>query len=541
MKKLKYFIGLLFATLILTASCEEDSYEFGSIINPTNISLEAEIIGQDTDNPYGDGSGTVTFSASAQDVITYKFIYDGQETMAPSGEITFNFGITGIHKYTVTVVAIGTGGVSSSKSIEVEVLALYAPPADLLTMLTDNETQTWRIKNEAAGHMGVGPAEETVPIWWAAAPDDKASTAMYDDRYVFNADGTFTHLTQGAVFGQANPLSQDLGGDKGQTPNGNNEYEYYPLDDYSGSWALSAPGGQETLSLTDNGFFGFYVGGSHSYTILSRSATEMSLKTIGADGLAWFFILTTEEPPSNEASVDVTYTNLVWADEFDVDGQPNTANWTYDLGTGNNGWGNAESQTYTDRSDNVTVSGGTLKITAKKESYNGAEYTSARLKSQGLFDFKYGRIDVRAKLPEGGGTWPAIWMLGANFENVGWPATGEIDIMEHAGNNPNVIHGSIHTPSSYGATENTNTTNVANVSSEFHVYSVNWSENEISFLVDDEIFYTYNPETKDADTWPFDANQFIILNVAMGGTFGGGIDAAFTESTMEIDYVRVYQ
>jgi len=187
------------------------------------------------------------------------------------------------------------------------------------------------------------------------------------------------------------------------------------------------------------------------------------------------------------------------------------------------------------------VEDGSLKITAKAESYEGSDYTSARIKTQGLFGFTYGRVDVRAKLPEGGGTWPAIWMLGANFDTVGWPATGEIDIMEHVGNNPNVVQAAIHTPSSSGATVNIGSKTLNNVASEFHVYSVNWSEDEISFLVDDELYYTYKPETKDANTWPFNADQFIILNVAMGGNLGGDIDAAFSESVMEIDYVRVYQ
>jgi beta-glucanase (GH16 family) len=158
-----------------------------------------------------------------------------------------------------------------------------------------------------------------------------------------------------------------------------------------------------------------------------------------------------------------------------------------------------------------------------------------------LASWRYGRIEVRAKLPTGYGTWPAIWMLGANFSTVGWPACGEIDIMEGIGNNPGFIQSAIHTPSSFGDTQNKGNTTIADASSEFHVYSVNWSENQISFLVDDEIYYTYKPDVKDGDTWPFDANQFLILNVAMGGTLGGTIDPAFTESSMEVDYVRVYQ
>lgn len=161
--------------------------------------------------------------------------------------------------------------------------------------------------------------------------------------------------------------------------------------------------------------------------------------------------------------------------------------------------------------------------------------------TQDKFEFTYGRVDVRAKLAGGGGTWPAIWMLGANFDVVGWPACGEIDIMEYVGNNPGTVQSAIHNTSSSGATENQASTSIENETSDFHLYSVIWSEDRITFLVDDVKFYTYEPDTKDEATWPFDADQFLILNVAMGGTLGGQIDPAFTESTMEIDYVRVYQ
>ena len=189
----------------------------------------------------------------------------------------------------------------------------------------------------------------------------------------------------------------------------------------------------------------------------------------------------------------------------------------------------------------MIVEDGLLKITAKKEDYEGAEYTSARLLTMDKFEFTYGRVDVRAKLPGGGGTWPAIWMLGANFQTVGWPRCGEIDIMEYVGNDPGRVQSAIHTPSSSGATVNLGSTEIQDETTEFHVYSAIWTEDEIKFLVDDVEFYTYRPDVKNEQTWPFDLDQFLILNVAMGGTLGGNIDPDFTESTMEIDYVRVYQ
>jgi len=295
MKKVIYISSILFLALFSLSSCEDDDHEFGEIIAPSNLDITVDIVGADAGNPYGDGSGTVNFTVQADNALAYKFAFDGSEAVAPSGKYTFNFSKTGTHVYTVTVIAIGTGGVTSSQSVQVEVLALYAPPQDLLDMLYASGTRTWRIKSEAPGHFGVGPPEETSPIYYAASPNEKASTGMYDDRYVFNQSGSFEHLTQGTVFGQAASLTADFGGDKGQTPNGNNEFENYPLDNFTESWSLSAPAGQETISFTGNSFFGFYVGGNHTYQIISRSENEMFLKTIGNDGLSWFFLLIAED------------------------------------------------------------------------------------------------------------------------------------------------------------------------------------------------------------------------------------------------------
>lgn len=230
---------------------------------------------------------------------------------------------------------------------------------------------------------------------------------------------------------------------------------------------------------------------------------------------------------------------LVWSDEFNTDGAPNNSNWGYDIGAG--GWGNGEAQYYTQREDNVIVEDGLLKIIARKESYEGSSYTSSRLKSQGKYSFTYGKVEVRAKLPASAGTWPAIWMLGANFSSVGWPACGEIDIMEQKGWEKGKISSALHNLSSSGNTENVAETNVPNSTSEFHVYAMNWTAERIEFSVDDEVFYSYSPATKNNQNWPYTASQFIILNVAMGGDLGGDIPSDFIENKMEIDYVRVYR
>jgi hypothetical protein len=238
------------------------------------------------------------------------------------------------------------------------------------------------------------------------------------------------------------------------------------------------------------------------------------------------------------------FSTLIFYDEFDIAGSPDAAKWGFDIGTGCPdlcGWGNAEEQYYTSRTDNVNVQDGMLTITAKKEAYQGSNYTSTKMLTKGKFDFTYGKVEVRAKLPEGKGTWPAIWMLGANIDQVGWPACGEIDIMEHFGKSQGTVSSAMHTPSSYGNTANYGDQFLADVSTKFHIYSVEWTAEEMVFKVDDVEHYKYSPSVKNSSTWPYDADQYLIMNIAMGGTAGGTIDASFVESTMVIDYIRVYQ
>ncbi|MBL7840099.1 MAG: family 16 glycosylhydrolase [Cyclobacteriaceae bacterium] len=228
---------------------------------------------------------------------------------------------------------------------------------------------------------------------------------------------------------------------------------------------------------------------------------------------------------------------LVWSDEFEGTGAPNSTFWSYDLGAG--GWGNNEVQTYTNSTTNVRQENGKLIIDAVKF---GSNWTSGRIKTQGKKTFTYGKIVFRAKLPTGVGTWPALWMLGQNITSVGWPACGEIDVMEHVGKNQGVVQAALHTPSSNGNTVNKGATSVPTVSTEFHDYAVSWNEQRIAFSVDNVVYYTYNPSTKNANTWPFTGPQFLIMNIAMGGNFGGPtIDPNLTSARMEVEYVRVYE
>lgn len=249
---------------------------------------------------------------------------------------------------------------------------------------------------------------------------------------------------------------------------------------------------------------------------------------------------------------DAVFDYLVWSDEFNGSGAINSLNWFHQTQIPSFGsWYNDEQQHYTDRVENSFESNGNLNLTAINETYTDQgftkQYTSARLNSK--FAFTYGKVEVRAKLPSGLGTWPAIWMLGQNITEGGaywetqgygttpWPACGEVDIMEHWGSNQNFVQSAMHTPSSSGATVNHGGQNITTASSEFHVYTMEWSSERITFSVDGNTHYTYNPLVKDASTWPFDAPQYVLLNFAIQPA----IAASFTEDAMEVDFVRIYQ
>ena len=234
---------------------------------------------------------------------------------------------------------------------------------------------------------------------------------------------------------------------------------------------------------------------------------------------------------------------LVWSDEFDGT-EINTDYWTFETGSG--GWGNNELQNYTN-GDNAEIVDGKLIITARKENefQVAGSYTSTRMISKGKKEFTYGRMEVRAKLPSGTGIWPAIWMLGGNISTEGWPACGEIDIMEYVGYQPDVVHATVHTSSGFGANGNGSSKSLGTAEEEFHIYGLIWDAKEMIFYIDspDNVTHTYAPSNKTASNWPFDLSQFFILNVAVGGNWGGaqGIDNTIFPQSMAVDYVRVYQ
>jgi beta-glucanase (GH16 family) len=226
----------------------------------------------------------------------------------------------------------------------------------------------------------------------------------------------------------------------------------------------------------------------------------------------------------------------VWSDEFEAP-QINRRNWTYDTGAG--GWGNQELEYYTDRPENSYITNGCLVIEARKESFHGSNYTSARLKTLGLHSWKYGRVEARINLPAGQGVWPAFWMLGENLPEVGWPACGELDIMEHVSSlGPNTIRGSVHGPNDTDAHGDATTTNL---SGQFHVFALEWEPTEIRYYLDDQQYFSATPKTIHGP-WVFDRPFFILLNLAIGGSWPGPPDATTPfPARMLVDYVRVYQ
>lgn len=230
---------------------------------------------------------------------------------------------------------------------------------------------------------------------------------------------------------------------------------------------------------------------------------------------------------------------LVWQEEFNGDAL-NERVWNFELGDGCPnicGWGNNEKQIYT--KDNHSLKNGNLVINVLKQ---GDGYTSTRITTAGKKEFQYGRMEVRAKIPTGKGIWPAFWMLGSNIKQVGWPKCGEIDILEYVGREPHEIFTSLHTQDSHGNTINTQKTKISNIEEGFHLYAIDWTKDRIEFFVDNKSVYTFAPEIKNENIWPFNQPFYFIINVAVGGNFGGhDVDNSIFPQEFVVDYIRVYQ
>lgn len=695
MKSINYIISTL---LLILLSCSEETPE---VLAPSNLVVTSDIS--------NDGSGKVTFEAQASNTSSYTFDFgDNTSQESPTGNVVKFYEMVGQNTYSVTVTANGGRGLNVSKTIQIEVNVDGGTTqfAEIISLLTNDDSKTWYLSAAEPGHLGVGPAREGIdgdwwyPKWYSAQAFEKCgspdSDCLCDDELTFSVSGdviSYSLDNKGQTF--FNSAYKDV---VGGTEVDDFCYDY----DTSGSKTVTLSSVQgnvpetETtgtqIDYSDDGFMGYYVGSS-TYEILSISEDFLHVRTYDAlnPDLAWYHKFSSEPASGGgDEKLESIYNTLVWSDEFDVDGAPDPATWTYDLGAG--GWGNNEVQTYTDDPENVVVEGGMLKITAKAEGgeaavhyfdditlvatggatstvddfegtaptftgFGGAStqvvanpdpsgantsamvgestkplgaetfagsyfdvsapldlttyssismktwsptvgavvklklensantdenyevdlnttvsenwetlnfdfsmapaynfdrivvffdfgvspvgaFTSARIKSENLYEFTYGRVEIRAKLPTGGGTWPALWALGANFDTVGWPDCGEIDVMEHVGNSPNIVSSALHYPENFGGTAVTGSTPISTATSEFHNYTVEWTPDSIKFVVDDEFIHT---SFVNSSTTPFNSDFFFIMNIAMGGTLGGAIDSEFTEGTMEVDYIRVYQ
>ena len=267
------------------------------------------------------------------------------------------------------------------------------------------------------------------------------------------------------------------------------------------------------------------------------------IKVIGLMSVVLIATLVTFSCDTDETQTVVNFTELVMSDEFDTDGVIDNSIWSYDIGTGVNGWGNNELQYYTDRPENISVQNGILIIKAEKESFEGSSYTSAKIVTKAKFEQKYGRFEARIRLPYGQGLWPAFWLLGNNIDEVGWPNCGEIDIMEYRGQNPSIVLGTLHGPGYSGGNSISKSYDLVNdrFDTGFHVFGIEWGPEYINFYVDDVLYNQLTPSDVTGE-WVYDHPFYIIINLAVGGNFVGSPNSETVfPQTMLVDYVRVYK
>lgn len=534
---MKTFKRILFGILVSVSvfACQEEEPTLDTILVPTNLVVSAIV--------EGDQSGNISVTPSADNALNFHVIFTpGADPVVINAGQTASFRFTRSGQYSapITVVAFGKGGVSSSVTEIIDLdVRLFLDDATKQLIAGDG-TKRWVWDSTTSGHFGVGPLTNNFPEFFSAGPNS-LNPCLYDDVLVFSYDDqdnytyqlepgvdnlTFVNWTDvnrffpDATPQQFNDECRDI------TSQATFTSPFVVLDNADGSRVLDI----------GSSFLSYWAVIPGQYEIMELSANKLVVRGTSApfngDGsLYWYSSFIPEDMVTEEE--ESVFDTLVWSDEFDVDGAPNTANWGYDLGAG--GWGNNELQTYTDNVENVIVEGGFLKITARADGAGG--YTSTRLLSENLQEFTYGRVEIRAKLPEAQGTWPALWMLGANFDTVGWPFCGEIDIMEQTGQDKTRTSAAVHFPGNSAGNAPTNDTENTTATTEFNDYILQWTASEITMSVNDEVFFTF----ENNDTIPFNSDFFFIMNIAMGGTLGGTVDPAFTEATMEVDYIRMYQ
>ena len=528
----------LFFVFALIISCSSGSEEPDggggpidppSEIIPSNLSLNITIEGANSDNPEGDGSGLVKFSASATNAISYSYRFGTGDSKTSTGAVEFTYTDIGTKTYNVKVIAYSSTNnfISIDKSVTV-----YVKPASeqtLLELLAGSSEKTWKINAAQDAHFSNGSVDKNYPTWWEAYSFSKSGSGFYDDEHTFNINGTYTHKTNNTVFGKGVSLNSDFG--TNSSTNSDGDIENYPLDNYETTFSAKKEDGVDKLEFNDKGFLGFYTG-THSYTIECSDENNIFVRTVDDQDRAWYLWLTSKtvsEIPSKDQ-----FTNLIWSDEFDYTGAIDPDKWTHEV---REQWYNNEVQSTTNLLENSKVEDGKLKITAIKKA-NG-DYTSARIRTYKKLDFTYGRIDVRAKMPsKTNGVWPAIWLLGSNYESIDWPACGEMDIQEYAHTNNFNVQSTVHQPDGYAGQGDSNVTyDYSDIDDEFHLYSLVWTKEALTFYVDEKPHHIVG----NSCALPFNWDFYLILNFAMGGDMGGDIDSGFTSDSMEIDYVKVYQ
>lgn len=377
MKKIKNIYIVLFSTLIAFFGCQENNYEFGEVVAPSNIAITAEILGADDNNPFGDGSGTVNFTTNADAASSYVYYFDGIAQASPSGILSKRFSKVGVNTYTIVVKANGTGGLTSTKSIEIEVFSSFSDveAENFLSGANIGDSKKWYWQADVDVHVGLGPVtddygngEFSYEAWWNGIKAwDSEKSCMYDNEFVFTrtANGLTFEQTVGPAF-VPGTYSGALGVAGDQCHDETVATKMFGLKNVSFGPSTSKAGTEGSYNeipyrgtafeISDGGFMGWLVG-SGTYDIISISNDEMVVRIIEkGDGFAWYHKFTSTKP---EQGANYTYNDLVWEDDFNTDGAPDPGKWAYDLGTtdifGNVGWGNQEAQSYTNNSENVIV------------------------------------------------------------------------------------------------------------------------------------------------------------------------------------------
>lgn len=538
-KVIKRYSSFLLIFLVFMA-CQEDEPGLTTLLVPTNLSIATDIA--------SDQSGIVSVTVTADNALNIHVIFKENNepvVVRPGEPATFQYTQSGQYSQIITVVAYGVGGTASSESISIDLDVRLLIDPSILQKLAGDGTKRWVWNKEETGHWGADAAFNEQNDGFQAPPNS-LNPCAYDDVLVFSYDVNDTYsyqLETGAndetlvgwadvqyFFPDATP-QQFV--DECRDISTSNSTAVRTIDTDTSFLVVEEDG--EFYLEVENSTLSFWSGATR-YKIIELTDDFLSVRgdhqpILESIEIAYYHQFRPEDYDP-DAAFQSEFNTLFWSEEFDVAGAPDPAIWNYDLGDLGV---NNEEQIYTNDPSNIIVEDDLLKITAIADGSGG--YTSARIQTLDNFEFQYGRVEIRAKLPTGGGTWPALWMLGGDLLTNPWPAAGEIDIMEHVGNNQDVILGSTHDPNNFAGNARSVTTTLPGASDNFHLYGIEWTAGEITFLIDNEPYGTL----ENNGSLPFNKDFFFILNVAMGGDLGGTIDPAFTQSTMEVDYIRVYQ